>query len=129
MRPQHSAENFLSMQYPHLMAGGCAVSAATGQRKNLSPLLEGGSMAQIIEKSSSRNRIQFSVSDEMFIKYHATLDRAKELRALVEFTKDFKKWFDGQLEQAATKLTKIEQKRVQAAIDKKAASFADVVED
>lgn len=86
-------------------------------------------MALIIEKSSRRNRIQFSVGDEMYKKYLANQDRAKSLRVILDFTRDFEKWLENQLEQTTSKLTEIELKRAQAAIDKETASFADMVED
>lgn len=86
-------------------------------------------MALIIEKNSRRNRIQFSINDEMYKKYQANQDRAKALRAILDFTKDFEKWLDGQLDQASAKLSEIEQKRAQAAINKAAVSFADLAED
>jgi hypothetical protein len=86
-------------------------------------------MALVMEKSSRRNRIQFSVSDEMYRKYLASQERAKALRAILDFNRDFEKWLDGQLDQTASKLSEIEQKRVQAAINKETVSFADLAED
>ena len=86
-------------------------------------------MALVIEKNSRRNRIQFSVSDEMYKKYLASQERAKALRAILDFNRDFEKWLDGQLDQTASKLSEIEQKRVQAAFDKETVSFADLAED
>lgn len=86
-------------------------------------------MALIIEKNSRRNRIQFSVNDEMYRKYLTNQERAKMLRVILDFTRDFEKWLDSQLDQAASKLTEIELKRSQAAINKETVSFADLAED
>lgn len=86
-------------------------------------------MATIVEKSSRRNRIQFSVGDELYLKYEANQDRAKRLRAILDYSKDFEKWLATQVEHASSELSKLEQKRAQAAIDKSAASFSDLTEE
>lgn len=71
-------------------------------------------MATIIEKNVRRNRVQFTMSNALRKQYELCQERAKRLLVMLDFSKDFERWFAGQLEQADSQLKLREENNKQA---------------
>jgi hypothetical protein len=65
-------------------------------------------MASITEKNSRRYRVQFTMSRSLYQVYEANMERAANLHVVIDFSKDFEKWFSGQMEQVSKELQQLE---------------------
>lgn len=65
-------------------------------------------MASITQKSNRRYRVQFTMRRELYETYQMLLERASELRVVIDFAYDFEEWFSNQLEQVSQELAKLE---------------------
>lgn len=65
-------------------------------------------MASITQKNNRRYRVQFTMRRELYETYQALLERASELRVVIDFSHDFEEWFSNQLEQVSHELGKLE---------------------
>lgn len=65
-------------------------------------------MASITRKSNRRYRVQFTMRRELYETYQELLERASELRVVIDFAHDFEEWFSNQLEQVSHELAKLE---------------------
>jgi len=70
-------------------------------------------MATISEKNTRRYRVQFSMSRSLYQQYEATMERANKLNVVIDFGRDFEKWFSNQLEQVARELQQMEDEQGQ----------------
>jgi len=61
-------------------------------------------MATITPKQIHRNRIQFSMNQQLFDAHQANVKMAKELNTIIDFTRDFERWFGQQVEQVSKAL-------------------------
>lgn len=68
-------------------------------------------MAIISEKHTRRNRVQFTMTRQMYEAHQRNLDLARELGAIVDFNRDFERWFGGQVEQVAKELQRLKEER------------------
>lgn len=64
-------------------------------------------MATIIQKNKRRNRVQFSMSEQLFESHQQNLEVAKDLGATIDYSRDFERWFAGQLEQVTKELERL----------------------
>jgi len=64
-------------------------------------------MAVITEKNGRRNRVQFSMSTYLYESYQQNVETAKQLEVVLDFNRDFEKWFTAQNEQVARELERI----------------------
>lgn len=65
-------------------------------------------MASITQKNNRRYRLQFTMRREMYETYQTLLERASELRVVIDFAHDFEDWFSYQLEQVSHELGKLD---------------------
>ncbi|ADI83304.1 hypothetical protein [Geobacter sulfurreducens] len=65
-------------------------------------------MASITQKNNRRYRLQFTMRRELYETYQTLLERASELRVVIDFAHDFEEWFFNQLEQVSHELGKLE---------------------
>jgi len=65
-------------------------------------------MASITEKNTRRYRVQFTMSRSLFQLYEANMARAANLHLIIDFSRDFEKWFSGQMEQVTRELQQLE---------------------
>lgn len=65
-------------------------------------------MASIAQKSNRRYRVQFTMRRELYETYQTLLERASELRVVIDFAYDFVEWFSNQLEQVSHELAKLD---------------------
>jgi hypothetical protein len=70
-------------------------------------------MASITKKNNRRYRVQFTMRRELYETYHELLERASELRVVIDFVSDFETWFAGQLDQVRHELQTLEFKSVE----------------
>lgn len=71
-------------------------------------------MAVITEKNTRRYRVQFTISRAIHQTYEASLERARKLGVVIDFTRDFEKFFANQLEQVARELQQLEGEQPQS---------------
>ena len=64
-------------------------------------------MANIEKKTGRRYRVQFTVTQTLHLTYQNCLRQADNLGLSIDFTKDFQRWFSGQVEQVAKDLDKL----------------------
>jgi len=65
-------------------------------------------MATIVERSNKRNRVQFTVTCLLHNEYQRCLELAEKLTVSIDFSRDFERWFGGQLDQVSRELVRIE---------------------
>lgn len=65
-------------------------------------------MATISEKNTRRYRVQFTITRTLHQAYESNLNRAKNLHVVIDFTRDFEKWFSNQLEQVSRELQQLD---------------------
>lgn len=65
-------------------------------------------MATIVEKNTRRYRVQFTMSRPLHQSYEGALERARKLGLVIDFSRDFEKWFANQLEQVSRELQQLE---------------------
>lgn len=61
-------------------------------------------MAIITEKQTRRNRVQFSMPKKLYETHQRNLELAKDLGAIIDFNRDFERWFGSQVEQVSKDL-------------------------
>jgi len=66
-------------------------------------------MATITPKQIHRNRIQFSMNQQLFDAHQANVKMAKELNTIIDFTRDFERWFGQQVEQVSKALLQMKE--------------------
>ena len=66
-------------------------------------------MATISEKQTRRNRVQFTMPRHLYEAHQRNLDQAKELGAIIDFNRDFERWFIAQVDQVAKELTRMKE--------------------
>jgi hypothetical protein len=71
-------------------------------------------MAVISEKNTRRYRVQFTMSRTLHQAYEASLERASSLNVVIDFSRDFEKWFSNQLEQVARELQQLEDEQARS---------------
>ena len=64
-------------------------------------------MAIILEKQTRRNRVQFTMPRQLFEVHQRNLELAKKLGAIIDFNKDFERWFGAQIEQVSKELGRL----------------------
>lgn len=72
-------------------------------------------MAKINIKNKRRYRVQISITKSLWEQYNRNLERAKQLGAEIDFSKDFEPWFAKQNEQASQMLLELRDERQQEA--------------
>jgi hypothetical protein len=68
-------------------------------------------MAKLIHKSTRRRRIQFTLTPELYDANRETVALADELAVVIDYSRDFERWFKAQLEQVTAELALIKQNR------------------
>jgi len=66
-------------------------------------------MATITEKQTRRNRVQFTMPRQLYEAHQQNLELAKVLGAIVDFNKDFERWFSSQVDQVSKELDRMKQ--------------------
>jgi multidrug efflux pump subunit AcrA (membrane-fusion protein) len=71
-------------------------------------------MAIITEKNTRRYRVQFTLSRALYQSYEASLEHARKLGVVIDFMRDFSKFFAAQLEQVTKELQQLETEQSQS---------------
>jgi|GEM_PF-1310747 len=71
-------------------------------------------MATIEEKNPRRFRVQFTMTRALHESYESSQERASRLNVVIDFSRDFQKWFAGQLEQVSRELQQLEEEQAKA---------------
>jgi hypothetical protein len=66
-------------------------------------------MATIIEKQTRRNRVQFSMPRQLYDAHQQNLELAKSLGAIIDFNRDFERWFSAQVDHVAKELLRLKE--------------------
>lgn len=66
-------------------------------------------MATITPKKTHRYRIQFTMSRHLHEAHQENLELAASMSVIVDFNRDFEKWFNCQVEQTAKLLRQLQQ--------------------
>ena len=74
-------------------------------------------MAKIITKQNRRNRVQFSMSPQLFQAHQRNLTLARNLGTLINFDDAFESWFRRQVDDVAKQLDQLVQSCVETATE------------
>lgn len=66
-------------------------------------------MATITQKKTNRYRIQFSMSKRLYEDHQENLKLAASMSVIIDFNRDFEKWFNCQVEQTAKLLRQLQE--------------------
>lgn len=72
-------------------------------------------MAIITEKNNKRYRVQFTAPRALHQKYEQCMAMAEKLGVLLDFSRDFEKWFSAQIDQVSRDLLEVQEKRLREA--------------
>lgn len=69
-------------------------------------------MAVITEKNNKRYRVQFTAPRALHQKYEQCMALAEKLGVMLDFSRDFERWFSAQMDQLSRDLMELQEKRL-----------------